>query len=48
MQSERKKLGQFNQIPTENMKSAADTKFKSERKFEEREHLFSKPYCPEV
>lgn len=35
MQSERKKLGQFNQMPMSDIKPSLDHKFKSERKYQE-------------
>jgi hypothetical protein len=36
MHSERKKLGEFNQNPTDSARSISDSKFRSECKFEEK------------
>lgn len=36
MHSDRKKLGDFNQIPHSELKGGYDNKYKSERKYQER------------
>jgi hypothetical protein len=36
MQSDRKKFGEFNQIPTSGIKNGYDNKFKSDRKYQEK------------